>query len=214
MFYWPGYPQHGWFYNFSYVRLLHASPNAPAVDVFANNITIARNLRYKEFTQYLPIFPGRYRVRVFPSGQHQRPVLETTVNIPPRSIFTGAVTGLLPDINLLPVPEPPMPTVLRRAYLRVVHLSPNAPAVDVVLPDGTKVFRNVSYEEITDYRPVRKGTYTFEVRPAGTNKTVLTIRDVRLDSRRFYTIFVVGLAGKRPPLEALLSIDANTYIKF
>jgi len=35
----------------AYIRLFHASPDAPAVDVYANGTLIAKGLLYKQITQ-------------------------------------------------------------------------------------------------------------------------------------------------------------------
>lgn len=85
-------------------------------------------------------------------------VINTTVSIPENSIFNVAAIGTLPDISLYPIPEPIMGEKCGRPCVRFVHLSPNAPAVDIRLADGTKVFNNVSYKGITDYVCVPAGT--------------------------------------------------------
>ena len=197
----------------SYVRVLHASPDAPPVDVYANGNIIARNLAYRGFTEYLTVPPGNYNIRVFPAGSTTNPVIDTNVNVPPRSIFTVAAVGRLAEIGLFPVQDPVMPIPPGRVMLRFVHLSPNAPNVDVVLPNGTPLFSNVGYRQITNYIPVNPGTYTIYVRVAGTNQNVLYVPNIRLSSNRFYTVYAVGLAGGNPPLQVLIPLDGNSYIR-
>jgi hypothetical protein len=188
----------------SYIRVFHASPNSPAVDVYANGNLLVKNLSYKEVSQYLPVPPGTYNIKVYPSGNMTNPVINTTVSIPENSVFNVAAIGTLPNISLYPIPEPIMGEKFGRPCLRFVHLSPNAPAVDIMLADGTKVFNNVSYKGITDYACVPAGTYTFKVNVAGTDNTALTVPNVRLDNNTYYTIYTVGLVGQSPPLEAVL----------
>lgn len=209
MFYCPYYNQMtGDYYRVkqmnSYIRVFHASPNAPAVDVYANGNMIVKNLSYKEVSQYLPVPAGTYNIKVYPSGQMKNPVINTTVSIPENSVFNVAAIGTLPDISLYPIPEPIMAEKCGRPCVRFVHLSPNAPAVDIRLADGTKVFNNVSYKGITDYVCVPAGTYTFKVNIAGTENTALTVPNIRLDNNTYYTIYAVGLVGKSPALEAVL----------
>jgi hypothetical protein len=103
-----------------------------------------------------------------------------------------------------------MPMVDRRAsYVRFVHLSPNAPAVDVTLPDGKKLFSNISFKERSNYISVAPGTYTLQVRPAGSDQVVLSVPGVRLAPGTIYTVYAVGLAGEQPPLDALLAVDGD-----
>ena len=188
----------------SYIRVFHASPNAPAVDVYVNGSLIVQNLAYKEVSQYLPVPAGTYNIRVYPSGTMINPVINTSISIPENSVFNVAAIGTLPNISLYPIPEPNVGENFGKPCVRFVHLSPNAPAVDITLADGTRVFDNVSYTGITHYVCVPAGTYTFNVNVAGTDNIALTVPNVRLDDNTYYTIYAVGLVGQSPPLEAVI----------
>jgi hypothetical protein len=188
----------------SRIRVLHAIPNAPAVDVYANDNIIIKNLPYKEVSSYIPVTSGNINIKVYPTGTTTNPVIDTNVYIPENSIYTIATIGELPDVSLYPVQEPSSANKSGLSCVRFIHLSPNAPAVDIKLPDGTIIFSNVPFKSIANYNCVPSGTYTFRVNPAGTNNTVLTIPDVKLNPNTFYTVYAVGLVGETPNLEALL----------
>ncbi|ERJ11317.1 DUF4397 domain-containing protein [Haloplasma contractile] len=94
-----------------------------------------------------------------------------------------------------------------QAQVRFVHLSPNAPAVDITLPDGTKLFVDTAYKEVTDYIPVGAGTVDLQVRPTGTNQVALRIPNVIFDPGQMYTVYAIGLLNGNPPLEAILFED-------
>ena len=206
---------HNWHYkrdNGSYLRVFHASPDAPAVDVYANGTKLAANLFYSQFTEYVPVPAGRYHVRVFPAGQTMNPVIDTYVDIFPETIITAAAVGRLAEITLLPILDPVIPIPPGAANLRFSHLSPNAPAVDVVLPDGTQLFSNVGYKQVTNYTAVNPGTYSIFVRPAGTGQNVLYVPNITLTGNRFYTIYAIGLVGDIPPLQVVIPLDGNSYL--
>ena len=192
----------------TYVRILHASPDAPPVDIYANDNLIAKNRAYKQFTNYVRVKPGEYTIQVYPTGQKTNPVIDTKVTVPQRSRFTVAAVGKLADISLLPIMEASMKMVdERRSYIRFAHLSPNAPAVDITLPNGTKLFSDISYLQYTDYMTVPPGNYTLQVKPTGSDQVVLTVPNVRLLPGTLYTVYAVGLVGETPPLEAIISVD-------
>lgn len=188
----------------SRIRVLHAVPNAPAVDVYANDNLIVRNLAYKEDSPYLPVPSGNYNIKVYPTGETTNPVIDSKVFVPENSIYTIAAIGELPDISLYPIQEPISPNNTGMACVRFIHLSPNAPPVDIKLPDGTVVFSNIPYKGMACYTCVPSGTYTFRVTPAGTDNVVLTVPNVILTANTLYTIYAVGLVGEEPALEALL----------
>lgn len=188
----------------SKIRVLHAVPNAPAVDVYANDNLIVKNLAYKEMSPYLPVPSGNYNIKVYPTGETTNPVIESSIYIPENSIYTIAAIGELPDISLYPIQEPTSANNTGMSCVRFIHLSPNAPSVDIKLPDGSIVFSNVPFKSIASYTCVPSGTYTLRVNPAGTDNVVLTVPNVKLNPNTFYTIYAIGLVGETPNLEALL----------
>ncbi len=188
----------------SYIRVFHASPNSPAVDVYANDNLIVENLSYEDISPYIPVPAANYRLKVYPTGTMKDPVINTEVYIPPNIVFNVAAIGTLPNISLYPIPEPSVAQDSGNACVRFVHLSPNAPAVDIKLENGTIVFDNVAYKGITNYACIPAATYTFYVSPAGSKDVVLTVPGVKLESNLYYTIYAIGLLGEDPGLQTML----------
>lgn len=217
MFYYPNnfynpYPLYRVNPATSYIRILHASPKSPAVDIYINDTLTFKNLTYRGFTEYVEVIPGNYNIKVYATGTTTSPVLNKTLNIPVEKIYTIAAIGLLPNIDLLPVPETKIMEPANKAYIKFTHLSPNAPAVDITLPDGTILFKNIAYKQFTDYIEVPEGTYTLEVRVAGTNTTVLHVPNIKLKPQRFYTVYAIGLVNDSPGLQALIPLDGSSYL--
>lgn len=197
----------------SYMRLLHASPGTSAVDVYANSSLIASGLSYKGFTEYLQVIPGRYNIKVFPAGTTGIALVETEVEVPVQSIITAAVTGISPNIGVKAFFEPVLQIPAGKLYLRFAHLVPDGPDLDLVLSDGTKLFEDVSYGAATSYIAVFPSTYTFYVQQSGTDKSLLYVPNIQLMSGRFYTIYAVGQVKGNTPLQVLIPLDGNSYIK-
>lgn len=197
----------------SYVRVLHASPNAPPVDIYVNNNPVIKDLRFKEFSDYISLMGGIYNIKVFPTGDKTKPVLNKNITVPPKSIITVAAAGKLENLELLPFIEHKMSIAPNKAMIRFAHLSPDAPALDITLPDGKILFKNISFKNVSDYIPVDPKNYTLQARIANTDKVILTVPNVVLRPNKFYTSYAVGLAGGKPPLQLLLPLDGNTYLK-
>lgn len=200
--------------NYSYIRVLHAAPETPNVDVYANGRIIARNLAYRNFTQYIKLPAGSYNIKVFPAGTTAKPAIEESLEFPVRSIYTIAAIGLPGSLDLLPILEPLTSITPGTTMLRVAHLSPNAPSVDIPLPNGQKLFKDVEYKEVTGYIPLRPGTYTLQARLTGTQNVVLNVPNIRLLPNRLYTVYIIGLVGRKPPLQVLIPMDGSSYLKF
>lgn len=198
----------------SYVRALHASPNSPAVDIYLNDTKLVENLSYEEFTEYLSVTPGNYTVKIYPAGNTNNLILSKNVTIPPNSISTTAIVGMLPNISLVPSAEPKGPIIPGKLFLRFGNLSPNSPNLNLTLANGTVIFRNVAFKGVTDYASLVPGIYHFQLRDASTNKVLLDAPNIRLRENRFYSIYAVGLIGGNPPLRILIPLDGNSYLKF
>lgn len=197
----------------AYVRILHASPKTPTVDVYVNNIPIFRNISYRGFSNYVKLpGGGLYNIKVFPAGTKVTPIINTNIFIPDGRIYTVAAIGELPNISLLPIEDPRIPITPGKASIRFVHLSPDTPNVDVTLPNGKKLFSDVSYKEISNYVNVNEGTYTLQLRVAGTDKITLIVPNIKLTPNRFYTVYAIGFSSKTPGLQALIPLDGNSYL--
>lgn len=188
----------------SYVRLLHASPDAPAVDIYLNDQVVATNVNYKDLTKYLGLQPGNYNVKVYAAGETTNPVLDFNLSIPANSVYTVAVVGRLSDLSLLPIPEPIMGNTTGNACVRFVHLSPCTSSVTIKLEDGTTLFEDVQFTDITKYVCVPEGTYSFEVFLTDSDTIVLTASDIPLEANKFYTAYAFVLPNEAPNLQALL----------
>lgn len=199
--------------NVAYVRLLQASPDAPTVDVYANGSLIAAALIFGQLTNYVCVTPGVYRITVFPAGTVVSPIIDTTITIVGRTSLTAAFVGLLANISLQIILEPPVYLTYNNALMRFAQLAPDAPAVDLTLPDGTVLFSNVTYGSVTTYVAVAVGNYTLQVRVSGTTQVVLTLPSVYLGPGLAHTIFAIGLLAGTPPLQAIVAIDGNSFLR-
>jgi Domain of unknown function (DUF4397) len=83
-----------------------------------------------------------------------------------------------------------------RARVRVLHLSPDAPKIDVYV-DGTSTLAAVPFKTATRHAQVSAGTYTVEIRPAGSaNGNPLATSRATLSPDAAYTLAAVGPAAK------------------
>ncbi len=198
----------------SYFRVLHSSPKSPSVDVYINDLLKFKNLTYGAFTDYIEVMTGDYNLKLYAAGTKTSPVLNKNIFVPPEKIYTVAAIGLSPNIDVLLVLEPKVVNPSNKVYIKFAHLSPNAGAVDIALPDGKILFRNIKYKQFTDYIEVPAGTYTLEVRPTGTTTIALYVPNIKLKPQRFYTVYAIGLANDRPALQALIPLDGSSYLDF
>jgi Domain of unknown function (DUF4397) len=193
------------------IRVVHASPDAPAVDVYLNGQRAVANLRFTEGTAYAAVPAGSYRVQVFPAGTGPggTAVIDATLDLQGGTASTVAAVNVVARIEPLVLTDDLTAPAAGKAHIRVVHAAPDAPAVDVAVKGGPVAFRSVAFKSATPYAPLDAGTYQLEVRPAGTTQAVLTTDPVTLAAGRIYTVFAMGqVAGNS--LQAVAFADNST----
>jgi subtilisin family serine protease len=114
--------------------------------------------------------------------------------------FDGHGTHVADIIGGLPLRDPAL------AWIRVAHLSPDAPNVDVLVNDGV-AFADVPFQEITEYAGLPPGTYNVKVVPAGATTPVVIEADLTLEAGNEYTVAAVNLLAD---IEPLVLVDDNT----
>jgi LPXTG-motif cell wall-anchored protein len=191
------------------VRVVHASPDAPAVDVWVNGNVAFSNAPFKGITDYAALDAGSYQVQVVPAGATEPVVIDATLDLAASTDYTVVAVGELADIEPLVLVDNNAAPAAGKAHVRFVHASPDAPAVDIAVAGGGPVlFSNIPFKGVGDYLPVDAGSYDLEVLVAGTDTVALEVPGVALNDGTVYTIFAMGLAGGEPALTAVASADA------
>src|SRR5690348_13774486 len=175
----------------SRVRVLHASPDAPAVDVYLDGTKVDAlvNVPFGAISDYLTIPAGSHQVTVFATGTTSSPVIDATLPFDAGKAYTVAATNALASIEAQVLTDAPAPKA-SGPQLRVVHFSADTPAVDIA-PDGADpadaIVKNLAYPDATDYLDVPADTYDLEVRAAGTSTVALQLDPITLDAGKAYT---------------------------
>src|SRR5690606_318306 len=89
-----------------------------------------------------------------------------------------------------------------RARVRVIHASPDAPNVDVLVDDAVAL-TDVPFPAASDYLPLSSGERNFKVNVAGTATTAIDV-DVTLGGSTDYSVLAVGFVAD---IEPLLTVD-------
>jgi hypothetical protein len=236
----------------TYLRVVHASPDAPAVDVYVDNESTLTDVSFGAVSEYLSLDAGSYNVTITAAGDREAVVFEGNVTLDPRTVTTLAASGEVGEIatdgenvtdgenatdgeNVTDgenatdgenVTEPFAPVLYEDDALRpaandsaisVVHLSPDAPAVDVTTANGTVLADSLTFQNRSEYLTVPAGDYTVQIRADAPdqNGTVVTTVDVSLEEGTAYSAMALGYLnamGEQRPFEVALTEDATRTI--
>lgn len=198
--------------NMSFIRFLHAVPNTPPVniDIYVNNKPVVKNLKYEDFTEYIPAKSGVYSIQIYPSGNKIEQLLDIRISTEPDKIYTLAVIGTVSDIELEAFEDYQIKDK-DTAFMRFINISPSNTAFNVFIDDIPVVY-DLQYTETTDYLAIKEGKHTMHIRTEN-GVTVVSHPNMVLKNGNIYTSYIVGLIEEPPEIQVLIPLDGSSYIK-
>ncbi len=176
------------------VRVGHFSPDAPAVDVYANGGAILEDVPFGVLSDYLEVPGGTYTIEVVAAGADPADgavIGPVDLEFAAGTATTVAATNALASIEAQVLVDEPNPQD-GIAQVRVVHYSADAPAVDVAVDGGDVVAENLAYPNAAGYLDLPEGEYDLEIRPTGTTDVAFDIDPLPLAGGTSYTVFAIG----------------------
>jgi hypothetical protein len=189
------------------VRVLHGSPDAPSVDVFVNDskVDALSGASFGDLTNYVAVPGGTYSIKVCATADNTVcPIGPVDLTFEAGKKYTIAASDLLAQIKANVFVDQAAATA-DKTYVRVVHLSADTPAVDVLTQDGAaKVVENLAYPDATGYLALDAGSYDLKV-CANADNTVCPLDPGALDlaAGTAYTVFAIGSLQGGEGIQAL-----------
>jgi hypothetical protein len=202
------------------VFALHGSPDAPAVDIYAGSTRLAENLDFGEISGTIQVPPGSYTLDFRATGSMTNAASATTPSLAAGERYLAIASGFLTDtpaFTLIPVADQ-FDLAAVGASVRVVHASPDAPAVDIGTVDGagnvTAVsdFINLDYEDAStaEGTTLPAGTLPIGVAQTGTTTAVAEFTVPVTASTRAFAVAAGSLAGNGEAFR-LLVVDTTAF---
>lgn len=203
------------------VRVLHAAPMAPRVNVYATapgadlaTSAAVATLSFTEASQALEVPGGDYQIRLTPEGVPGTVVFDSgTLSLAADGeLLIAAVentaTGLAP-VSLVVLDGTGAAEIFdvsTPADLRVVHASPDAPAVDVVVDDNfaAPLVEDLAYPDFTGFVSVPPADYNVKVTPADNPGVIAIDADLTLEAGGTYDVVAFDTLAN---LTALVAAD-------
>lgn len=175
------------------VRVVHASPDAPAVDVLVNGGIVFENVPFEGIEDFVSVPAGSYEIQVVPTGMTEPVVIDETLSLDAATDYTVIATDYLNMISPSILTANGGGPAAGNVWVRFFHASPDTPAVDIAVTNGPLLFENVAFQQGTDYLEVAAGTYDLEARVAGTMTVGLALPNITLVDGNVYTVYATGL---------------------
>jgi hypothetical protein len=197
------------------VRLVHAAPDAPAIDAYINDAQVAADLSFGTATEYAAVPSGGGRgVRVVAAGgDTEESVLDGSFDLDAGQAYEILVQGGGTDLGINITGVDLRPVAEGQARLRVIHASPDAGAVNIGLEgDEENLFEGADFGNATDYVILDAGEYPIEVRPGDDDMTVALRSDVTLEEGMVYDLVAIGRPDDRSLSLLVLTAPATIQV--
>lgn len=175
------------------VRVMHASPDAPNVDIFVNGQAVLTDVPFFAYSDPLTLPDGTYQVAIAPAGAGtDASVFVGDLTVAGGQNLTVAAMNFVDNFEVYAYEEDVSPVPAGLTRVRIIHASPNAPAVDIKLAGtDTVVVGGAAFTDAAILE-VDAGTYQFDISPAGSSDVVFTTPALRFESGWSYTLVASG----------------------
>jgi Domain of unknown function (DUF4397) len=197
------------------VRVVHASPDAPDVDVLVDDAEVIDDVPYLAASDYLELPAGEHNLKVNAAGTSST-VIDADVDLADGTDYTVIASGLVASIAPIVLEDDNSAPAAGNARVRAIHGAPGAPAVDIYitapgadLTGETPALAAVDFGDIADYIEAPAGDYQVRVTPTGTTTVVIDSGTLTLVSGQVRTVIAVDAAGGGAPFDLLFLEDLN-----
>jgi hypothetical protein len=188
------------------LRIIDASPDAPAIDSYQNNAALAYNLGFGTATSYVAMQPGSYTLAADRAGTRQA-LAAATASLAAGHQYTAIVGNVNAALQQTLLLDQSTPAPEGEVAVRLVDQATRAGAVDVYLvPRSGKlsttapIATNLSFGSNSGYIDLPAGIYELAVVPTGTvplpsTVTLLSGAQVEYASGAVRTIVLIDIAS-------------------
>jgi len=183
----------------SEVRVIHASPNSPAVDVYLDKATTAAisKLAYgsADAAGYIALAAGVHQVKVTAAGDAKTVVFDKPVTVVAQTAYSLVAEGTLAEKNFtVTAYVDDVSATAGQARVEVIHSVSDAGPVDV-LSAGKVVVAKLAFGKSATLS-LDPGSYDLAVTATGdATKVLIPLAATKLEADKIYTVVAIGLAG-------------------
>lgn len=193
------------------LQVVHASPDAPAVDVRVNGDVLIPGLEFPNATGFVEVAPDTYSVSVTVAGNPGAIAIgPVDLTFEPGVRYSVLAVNELAAIEALILDDDPR-NVATNAKVRIVHASPTAADVDIYVTavgadinNEAATLENIPFKANTGFLALPAGDYDVTVTPTGTKTAAIGPATISIADGGIYT----AIARDPLPGEAALGLIA------
>ncbi len=197
---------------FGLVSVINTSPDAQSQDFYLDNNRANNSpISYGHGLDYIKAYTGKRTASFFNSATQQK-TKSDTLTVRANNYYSVYLSNLASKPDVIILTDTIRQPAAGMATIRLVNLSPDAPAVDLAIKGGAVLATNKAYKAYSGFVPVTGNTkYTLEVRQAGTTTVLASLTDVNIYSASVYTVWLQGLSAATDQTKLTAGLQQNVY---
>lgn len=177
--------------EFAHVMFINVIADVDSVDICSLDKIIERNLLYDSaYVDYIKIPSGLSSIRIQnfkDSAIHFNSMLELIKD----NNYTFFAFGTKSRVNGLLINDSIENKILTNAYVRLIHLSQDAPEVDFAF-DNLQMNQEVKYKSYTKFMPIPTGVFTLIINDINNGSELIKVTDYSFKPGKFYNLLLKG----------------------
>lgn len=174
------------------VRVIHAAPDTPPVDVFVDGNRTLTNVGFPTIGEYQNLPAGKHTFAIAPTGKAATDAIITAeATVQSGKAYSVAAIGL-GNVTAKVFNDDLSAPAAGKARVRVIHFSPDAPGADVEVVNGPTLVQNLAFGEASSYLDVEAKSYDLRLVAAGASTVIVQLPNTTFQADKVYDVIAAG----------------------
>jgi len=194
------------------MTIYHGAPGTAGLDIYASDQKInSSTFSYTNYSGYGNFYSGDCHL-TFKTAGSTTVLADTTFALATNNYYSLFLMNDGAKTRALFVKDVTEVATGTNAKIRFVNLSPDAPFDFNMTTDKSTdpIFSNTGFKEVTAFRDIEQGIYSFNILNADTNDAITSLQKVKIVSGTYYTIIARGYVTPPQGNTNTIALDLET----
>lgn len=176
----------------SFLTIVNASPTIGTFNFYLNKSKV--NNAALPFGGQVPYFnmkSGTYDAK-FTTASDIESIITKRITVDPNKAYSLFLIDTGDKIDYLLINDL-LDQQIEKAFIRLIHLSPDAPALDLAVENESIVISNKSYKTNSEFLEIAPKAYNFQIKNNETGVLMAELKGVNISKGKYYTIISRGM---------------------
>jgi len=180
--------------QYGFLSITNTSPTLATFNIYVDQKIInSQAVAYLGTSGYMPLNPGSHSIK-FTTASSATSLIEKSVNVEVNTANSLFLIDKGTTLDYLTVKDELGSATSTKAFVRFINLSPNSPALDLMVKDGAVLISDKAYKASSAFIEVEAKAYVFKIKDKATGAIVTPdLESIDLKAGKSYTVIATGL---------------------